>query len=209
MKSNPFPVQLKLVKAIDKEEISEAFPPPAMVKKKAIPKDVQQDSVLPAPPDGTRKARFFSSTIHPSGEESFEKIIPLLAMAALRAAPVVARMAAPHVAKFAAQYGPRALAAMRGAGSVAAKTGVNAAKVAGRGAKMATKTPGRAAAVGGAAQEIASEAAEQAVKPAAPAPEVAVPDMSTGEKGLNIDLNPALTAGPKTRMGTSLPSPGM
>jgi hypothetical protein len=208
MKSNPFPVQLKLVKAVNKEEISEAFPPPAMVKKKRIPETVQEDSVLPAPPDGTRKARFFSSTIHPSGEESFEKVIPLLAMAALRAAPTVARLAV--------QHGPRVLAAMRGVGSVAAKTGanaakvgVNAAKVGGKAAKMATKTPGRAAAAGAAAQEIAGEVAEQAVKPAAPAPEVAVPDMGTGEQGLNIALNPALTAGPKTRMGTSLPSPGM
>ena len=201
MKSNPFPVQLKLVKAVNKEEISEAYPPPTMVKKKGIPKDVQEASVQPTPPDGTRKARFFSSTIHPSGEESFEKIIPLLAMAALRAAPTVAKLAV--------QYGPRALAAMRGVGSVAAKTGVKAAKVAGRGAKMATKTPGRAAAAGAAAQEIASEVAEQAVKPAVPTPEVPVPDMTPGEKGLDITLNPALTSGPKTRTGTSLPSPRM
>ena len=185
MKSNPFPVQLKLVKNTDGQQVAEQraslakeYPAPPTTRKRSLPDSAVEAAVIPG--GKTQKARFFSSTIHPSGEESFEKIIPAL-IAAARLAPTVARLA-PTV-------GRAVMAAVRGG-----------AKLATRGGKFAAGT------AAGAAGDAAADAATGAVAPAAPQAPVPLEDLSTGEKPLNIALNPALTGGPKTRTGTSLPS---
>ena len=184
MKSNPFPVQLKLVKNIDGQEVAEQrarlaqeYPAPPRTRMRRLPDSAVEAAVIPG--GKTRKARFFSSTIHPSGEDSLEKILPAL-IAAARLAPVIAR-AAPTV-------GRAVMTAVRGG-----------AKLAGKGGQIAASTAAGAA----------GNAATEAVAPPAPQAPAPLEDLGTGEKPLNIDLNPSLSAGPKTRTGTSLPSPRM
>jgi hypothetical protein len=188
MKSNPFPVQLKLVKNIDGQEVAEqraslaqAYPDSSKTRKRSLPDSAVEAAVLPGVK--TQKARFFSSTIHPSGEDSLEKFLPAL-IAAARLAPAIIR-AAPTI------------------GRAAMALGRGAVKLAGSGGKIAAST------AAGAAGNAAADAATGAVAPAAPQAPAPLEDLSTGEKPLNIALNPSLTAGPKTRTGTSLPSPGV
>jgi hypothetical protein len=189
MKSNPFPVQLKLVKNLDGQEVAEqraslaqAYPDSPKTRRRSLPDSAVAAAVLPgvkeAVPLGvkTAKARFFSSTIHPSGEDSLEKFLPAV-IAAARLAPTIIR-AAPAIIR---------------AG----------AKLAGSGGKFVAGT------AAGAAGNAAADAATGKVAPAAPQAPVPLEDLGTGEKPLDIALNPALSAGPKTRTGTSLPSPRM
>lgn len=188
MKSNPFPVQLKLVKNIDGQEVAEQrarlakeYPAPPKTRMRRLPDSAVEAAVIPG--GKTQKARFFSSTIHPSGEDSLEKFLPAV-VAAARLAPALIRLA-PTI----------------GRGLMTAGRG--AVKLAGRGGKLATS------AAAGAAGDAAAGAATGAVAPPAPQAPEQLEDLSTGEKPLNINLNPSLTAGSKTRMGTSLPSPRM
>jgi hypothetical protein len=150
-----------------------------MTRKRTLPDSAVEAAVIPG--GKTRKARFFSSTIHPGGEDSLEKVLPAI-MAAARLVPVVAR-AAPVI-------GRAAMAAMRGG-----------AKLATSGGKLAAGT------AAGAAGNAAAAAAAEKVAPTAPQAPVPLEDLGTGEKPLNIALNPALNAGSRTRTGTPLPSP--